>query len=180
MHSAEEILLLDRLRSGDQSALKMLYAQHFSALVKIATNLSGETTHAKDAVQNAFIQLWAKRATLQIEIGLYPYLRRMVIHEVLAMQRKSARRSSLWQKRANVKTFHTDVEEALGEKETKAAISAAIDTLPERCSEIFKLSRFSEMTYVEIAEALDISVKTVENQMGKALKILREELEEYL
>jgi len=180
MNSAEDILLLERLRTGDQSALKTLYSQHFTALVKVATNLSDNTTHAKDAVQNAFVQFWTKRETLQIEIGIYPYLRRMVIHEVLAMQRKTSRRVSLWQKREPSKTSHTDVENEIQAHETQAAILAAIDALPERCSEIFKLSRFSEMTYAEIAEALDISVKTVENQMGKALRELRESLKEYL
>lgn len=180
MHSTEEIQLLDRLRSGDQGALKALYSQHFFALVKVASNLSGETVHAKDVVQNTFIQVWNKRESLQIEIAIFPYLRRMVIHEVLAMKRKTERRTALWQRQKSGKTFHTDVEDELHEKETQLAIRAAIDTLPERCSEIFKLSRYSEMTYAEIAEALDISVKTVENQMGKALKVLRETLSEYL
>lgn len=180
MHSAEDITLLDRLRSGDQSALKTLYTRYFNALVRVATHLTGETVHAKDAVQNAFIQFWNRRETLQIEIGIYPYLRRMVIHEVLAMQRKAERRASLWSKQKDRKTFHTDVEDIMNEKEIQAAIRAAVDGLPERCSEIFKLSRYSELTYGEIAEALDLSIKTVENQMGKALKILRDELKGFL
>ncbi|HLF64613.1 MAG TPA: RNA polymerase sigma-70 factor [Saprospiraceae bacterium] len=171
---------MNRLRSGDQSALKTLYTQHFPALVKVAANITGETAQAKDVVQNTFVQLWAKRETLQIEVAIYPYLRRMVIHEVLAMQRKTERRTALWQKQKTTKTFHTDVEDALHEKEMQAAIRTAINALPERCSEIFKLSRYNEMTYAEIAEALDLSVKTVENQMGKALKILRETLSGYL
>ena len=180
MHSSEEISLLERLKSGDQAALRELYAQYFAALIKVSANLTGETLHAKDAVQNTFIQFWNKRESLHIETSIYPYLRRMVIHEALAMKRKTDRRSALWYKQKSVKTYHTDVEDMLQEKETQMAIRAAIDALPERCSEIFKLSRYSEMTYAEIAEALDISVKTVENQMGKALKVLRETLNEYL
>jgi RNA polymerase sigma-70 factor (ECF subfamily) len=180
MHASEEISLLERLKAGDQAALKVLYTQHFTALSRVASNLTGETLHAKDAVQNTFIQFWNKRESLQIEVAIYPYLRRMVIHEALAMKRKTDRRTALWHKKSNVKTFHTDVEDLLNERETQLAIRTAIDALPERCSEIFKLSRYSEMTYAEIAEALEISVKTVENQMGKALKVLRETLNEYL
>jgi RNA polymerase sigma-70 factor (ECF subfamily) len=180
MHSPEDIALLDRLRKGDQSALETLYKQHFNPLVKVAVGLTGETVHAKDAVQNSFIQLWNKRDALNIEIGLFPYLRRMVVHEVLAMQRKADRRKALWQKHKSPQSFHTDVEDEMHEKETREAIRAAIDALPERCSEIFKLSRYSEMTYAEIAEALDLSVKTVENQMGKALRVLRESLRVYI
>lgn len=180
MHSSDEILLATQLRAGDQTALKTLYALHFNALVKVAASLTGETVHAKDAVQNVFIQLWHKREQIQIEQAVFPYLRRMVIHEVLAIQRKADRRAALWNKQKQPRTFHTEPEDALHEKELQASIRSAIDRLPERCSEIFKLSRYSEMTYAEIAEALDISVKTVENQMGKALKILRDTLRQHL
>ena len=180
MHSSDDILLTAQLRSGDQAALKSLYALHFNALVKIAASLTGETVHAKDAVQNVFIQLWHKREQVQIEQAVFPYLRRMVIHEVLMMQRKADRRAALWHKQKASKAFHTDPEDKLHENELHNAIRAAIDALPERCSEIFKLSRYSEMTYAEIAEALDLSVKTVENQMGKALKILRDSLKGYV
>jgi RNA polymerase sigma-70 factor (ECF subfamily) len=100
----------------------------------------------------------------------------MVIHEVLAMKRKSSRRTTLFDRRPTAPSSHNEPEELLQRKETEAAIRAAIDALPDRCSEIFKLSRYSEMSYAEIAEALDISVKTVENQMGRALRELRSKL----
>ena len=66
------------------------------------------------------------------------------------------------------------------ENELKTEIQKAIDGLPEQCRLIFKLSRFEEMKYKEIAEQLGISVKTVENQMGKALRVLREKLKDYM
>jgi RNA polymerase sigma-70 factor (ECF subfamily) len=66
------------------------------------------------------------------------------------------------------------------EHELRAHIRQAIDRLPERCRAVFLLSRYEELSYREIAEKLDISVKTVENQMGKALKIMREQLKEFL
>lgn len=180
MHTTEDIAFVDRIRSGDQSALKALYAQHFTSLVRVATHLCDDTAQARDAVQQAFITLWLKRETIQIGISPGAYLRRMVINEALAQKRKTDRRASLQQRLPQAHVTHTDVEDALAQKEVQEAIRSAIDALPERCGEIFRLSRYSEMTYAEIAEALEISVKTVENQMGKALKILRESLKGYL
>ena len=73
-----------------------------------------------------------------------------------------------------------DVSTQLEAMELEEKIRAAIDTLPERCREIFELNRFEGLKYSEIATQLDISVKTVENQMTKALKLLREQLGKYL
>jgi RNA polymerase sigma-70 factor (ECF subfamily) len=176
MLTPDEISLLELIKSGDREAFKTLYTSHFTILVRVAVNLSGETVHAKDAVQNVFVQFWNKRQSIQITTGILPYLRRMVIHEVLAMKRKSSRRTTLFDRRPTAPSSHNEPEELLQRKETEAAIRAAIDALPDRCSEIFKLSRYSEMSYAEIAEALDISVKTVENQMGRALRELRSNL----
>jgi len=176
MLTPDEIALLERIKSGDQEAFKSLYSSHFAVLVRVASTLSGETIHAKDAVQNAFVHFWQKRASLEITTGILPYLRRMVVNEVLAQQRKTSRRSSLFERRPAATASHNEPEELLQRKETEAAIRKAIDALPERCSEIFRLSRYSEMTYPEIADALDISLKTVENQMGRALRELRSKL----
>ena len=73
-----------------------------------------------------------------------------------------------------------DIEEQILHQEFSAEVHAAIEELPPRCKEIFKLSRFEELSYKEIAAKLDISIKTVENQMGKALKTLRVALQQYL
>jgi RNA polymerase sigma-70 factor (ECF subfamily) len=180
MQSAEDISLLERLRAGDQTALETMYSRYFSGLVGIAAHITGETIHAKDIVQNTFLRLWMKREALQVATGILPYLRKMVINEAIALQRKHDRRLSLRTKMPSSQEFHTEGEDALHAKETQAMIRAAIDALPERCSEIFKLSRYSELSYAEIAEALDLSIKTVENQMGKALKILRDEMKDLL
>jgi RNA polymerase sigma-70 factor (ECF subfamily) len=71
-------------------------------------------------------------------------------------------------------------DEDLGLQELEAALRAAVLTLPPRCREIFELSRFQTLSYAQIAEVLDISVKTVEAQMGRALRILRERLAPWL
>jgi RNA polymerase sigma-70 factor, ECF subfamily len=75
---------------------------------------------------------------------------------------------------------HDSVAHAVAESELEVRIQQAMDKLPEQCRLVFKLSRFEELKYSEIAEQLNISIKTVENHMGKALKIMREQLKEYL
>ena len=72
------------------------------------------------------------------------------------------------------------VEDQILHQELSEKINAAINLLPPRCQEIFKLSRFEELTYKEIAARLGLSIKTVENQMGKALKVLKASLKQYL
>ena len=81
---------------------------------------------------------------------------------------------------ASAERSHDGVTQDVLSLELEHKIHQAIETLPEQCRLIFKLSRFEELRYAEIAEQLHISVKTVENQMGKALKIMREHLRDYL
>src|SRR5690606_34527687 len=75
---------------------------------------------------------------------------------------------------------YDDVSNTVASNELERRINAAIETLPEQCRMVFKLSRFEELKYAEIAAQLNISIKTVENHMGKALKIMREQLQDYL
>ena len=104
----------------------------------------------------------------------------MAVNEALAYLRSN--------KRFQQEEFSMDVvtgEDASAEEqylhsELQERVTAAIDSLPPKCRTIFQLSRFEELTYREIAERLDISVKTVENQMSKALKVLRVKLKNYL
>jgi RNA polymerase sigma-70 factor (ECF subfamily) len=74
----------------------------------------------------------------------------------------------------------SDTSSRIRSSELELQIEKAIQTLPTKCAEVFRMSRFNEYSYKEIAEKLDISIKTVENHIGKALKLMRQELEEYL
>ena len=129
---------------------------------------------AEDLAQDVFVRLWEKRESLNITSSIGAYLRRMAINEGISHLRKNKKVSF----EEFDKSQHADVvmsaEDAYLGQELKHKIQSAIDTLPPRCRIIFQLSRHEELTYKEIAQKLDISVKTVENQMGKALKILRE------
>jgi RNA polymerase sigma-70 factor (ECF subfamily) len=103
----------------------------------------------------------------------------MAINEALGHLRKNKVYIEELDPQTN-KELAPDVEKQLLHSELENEIRAAIDNLPPRCRTVFQLSRFEELTYQEIADKMEISIKTVENQMGKALRVLREQLQQYL
>jgi len=163
----------------DIKAFEMLFNQYYKPLVNYSFTLLKDTGEAEDVVQQVYISMWQKRE----EIGIHSSPR--------AFLYKSVYNASLNRiKQNNVRTaFADDVRQTATEayaadtlvaKELKQKIDAAIDQLPEQCGKIFKMSRYENLKYQQIADAMGLSVKTVENQMGKALKILRTELKEYM
>lgn len=154
-----------------------LFRDFFPPLMAFARKILGDEEDAREIVHQVFINLWEKRSELDLSSSLKSYLFTSVHHRSLNVIRDRKKFSS------------EEVPEVAGEWDVSAQIEAmeleekireAIDTLPEKCREIFELSRFEGLKYGEIAGQLGISVKTVENQMSKALKILREQLGKYL
>jgi len=134
----------------------------------------------EDLAQNVFIRLWEKRHKINITSSLGAYLRRMAINEALGHLRKNknVHIEKLTPITPQKETENTETNYL--HQELQEQIAAAIDTLPPKCRRVFQLSRYEGLTYREIAEKLGISVKTVENQMGKALRVLREKMKGYL
>jgi RNA polymerase sigma-70 factor, ECF subfamily len=129
-----------------------------------------DNEEAKDIVQLVFIKLWEKRNLVNIEQSGQAYLYKSVYHLCLNSIRDKRVKQNYTGKFSPSAAGISYVTE---ERETNNRIIAAIDTLPPKCREIFNKSRYDGKRYAEIASELDISVKTVEAQMGKALKILR-------
>jgi len=132
-------------------------------------------------VQEIFYQLWEKRKSTQITSSVKSYLyasvRNNCLNRIKHMKIKNEHRKNVLS--VAVKSSDSVIQNVIG-KELEKNIMTAIDDLPEQCGLIFRLSLHGELKYSEIAEQLDISVKTVENQMGKALRMLREKLNGYL
>ncbi len=173
--------LLETLKAGQITAFEMLFRTYYQPLCSYAYTFVQDKDEAEEIVQSTFISLWEKKETLEIRTAVKPYLYAMVRNACLNVL-----------KHEKVKKEHAAVQLAMGERSTESVartvmaseletrIYEAMDTLPEQCRLVFKLSRFEELKYAEIAEHLNISVKTVENHMGKALRIMREQLREYL
>jgi len=136
---------------------------------------------AKEIAQDAFISLWEKRETIDMDRAVKSYLT-TVIHNKCTNYLRDNRKFD--QYILNIENL-ADIPEYEGadtmvEGELKTKIDDAISELPEKCREIFMMSRYENLKYQEIADKLDISVKTVETQMSKALQHMRLRLAEYI
>ena len=180
MPTEQEEVLLNRLKQGDKPVLKAIFQQHYQPVCSVINRYILDKNLVEDLAQNVFIRLWEKREIIEINASLGAYLRRMAINEALGHLRKN-KNFSIEEITPVIPLPETEnSEDVFLQKELQAQITDAINGLPQKCRTIFQLSRFEALTYREIAEKLGISVKTVENQMGKALRILREKMKDYL
>jgi RNA polymerase sigma-70 factor (ECF subfamily) len=160
-------------------AFEGLFKSYFEELCQVAYRVLKDEHQAQDLVQEVFFELWKKRDQVQISTSLRAYLKRAVLNRTLNYLRD--RRLSISDEPLPEPPLpDPDVLKMLGAAELQQVIDRAIDQLPEKCRLVFVLSRFDELSYREIATQLNISEKTVENQVSKALKFLRIQLEPYL
>ncbi len=176
----DESTLLQALRSGDQAALESLFRSYYEALCNHANTLLNDIDESEEVVQQLFIQLWEKREAMEISTSIQAYLYRAIRNSCLnKIKHNKVRRLYTEEVTALARTSEPTSSISL-QNELQDQIKQAIEGLPEQCRIIFKLSRFEELKYSEIAEQLGLSIKTVENQMGKALRVMREKLKDYL
>lgn len=176
----EDIELWQRIKRSDSEALKALFYKHFKALAAIGHRISGDPDEGKDIAQKVFIQVWEKRHTLDIEGDMLPYLKRMAINDALGQKRTAQRKQELQTNLEVSNHVDADGESNLIANDLRESVDRAVDDLPEKCGEVFRLSRYEDLTYREISETLNISIKTVENHMGRALRQLRTALKSYM
>jgi RNA polymerase sigma-70 factor (ECF subfamily) len=171
--------LLDRLRSGDRGALEAIFRASYPHLVGVAANILGARDPAEDVAQEVIVELWRRRESLRIETSLHAYLLRATRNRALNHLRHERVKDRL---PAEALGFAEapPADRDLAASELEQAVEAAIGALPGRCREVFELSRVHGLTYTEIARTLNLSVKTVETQMGRALRALRERLANWL
>jgi len=180
MTGQDQATLFTRIQSGDRVALKVLFEQEYPSVCQAIRRLVKDESLSEDLAQEVFVRFWVKRENLQVKTSLSAYLRRMAINEALAYLRRQRHfHVEEWTPEPESRTGD-NAEERYLEGELQAHIREAIDELPPRCRTIFQLSRQEELSYREIANRMDISIKTVENQMGKALKHMRTRLKGYL
>ncbi len=156
------------------------FKAHFKGLHSYANAIIKDELMAEEMVQNVFYKLWKNKDALTITESTASYLYRSVYNESLNYL-KHLKVKKTFQAHA-VRTMENinNAAEKLKLKELEVKLEQALKELPEQCRTIFQMSRFEELKYMEIAGKLGISVKTVENQMGKALKLLRLKLVDFL
>jgi len=178
--------VLQRIKSGDENAFQLLFEKYYTSLFYYAVKFV-ESEQARDVVHDVFFAFWENRQRIVISTSLNAYLFQMVRNKSLQflekqkVRQKYAQQQELLLKMEEVNYY----EESQGarsiiEKELDEQLNNALAKLPQRCYEVFHMSRVNGLRNAEIAEELSITVKAVEKQMTKALKILRAELKDYL
>jgi len=168
------------LSKGDLKAYEMFFKTHYNHLCNYANTFLKDRDEAEEVVQNSFATLWEKRQTIQISGSVKSYMFSMVQNNSLnVLKHEKVKQKHVGEVLATTKEADTDDPE-IHAVELEERIFSALQKLPEKCRMVFKLSRFEELKYAEIADKMEISIKTVENQMGKALRLMREELRDYL
>jgi len=169
------------LKSGNTKAYERLFKQWYEPLCRYAYGILHSQEESEDIVQKTFCNLWDRREKMEIHIAIKSYLYKMVhnacLNRVKQWQMQSEHHEQIvgWSATAT-----NQVEQTIAQKELRQQIDIAINTLPERCKEVFLLSRMQHLSYVQIAQQMQISPNTVETQMVKALKVLRVKLKDYL
>lgn len=173
--------VLETIQAGNESAFEMIFRTYYQPLCRYAYSFLDDKEEAEEVVQSAFITVWEKRKSIDIQISLKSYLYRMVRNACLnVIKHEKIKQQHVAHELAVTDASYESVSEKVNATELESKITEAMKALPEQCRIVFQLSRFEELKYQEIADQLQISVKTVENHMGKALKIMREKLKEYL
>lgn len=177
MASDEDIRLIQEIKKGDRNSFNILFEKYYVRLSRFALSYTKSKDLAEEAVQNMFVKIWCQRNHLEITTSVISYLFTAVKNQALNEIKKLMVRKNYEAEYAEKPIENIS---SLDEKSFKKEVDSAVDQLPEKCREIFILSRSDGLTYEEIAEYLNISKKTVDNQMGIAFKKLRELLKPVL
>lgn len=168
------------LREGDRVVFEQIFREYYPLLCSHARRYILDKSTAEEVVQDFFCKIWEKRAEIQVNTSFNNYLYKSVINHCynhfrkVETERKIIDYSS--EDLSEVQTVHSTMHSS----ELDNRLSSALLQLPEKRREIFEMSRFDGLKYHEIAEKLNISVKTVETQMTRSLEFLRKYLKEYI
>jgi len=166
-----------RIRKGDIKTFETLFRSSYASLVRYAKSIVKDHDAAEEIVQDLFFRLWKDKEKLTIESSLNGYLFRSVYNRCIhhLEHRKVVAKYETDMAFLGEESPVTPVQQ-LQYRELQALIAQTLGNLPGKCGEIFYLNRFEGLKYREIAERLSVSVKTVEANMGKALKEFRKAL----
>lgn len=170
--------LIESLSKGDESAYAYLIDTYHHKLCVYANSLVKNIYSAEDIVQNVFIKVWEQRTRLKTEHALKSFLYKLVYNEFIDLYRKNQSLFSL------EKSYYDALNAVIQEEDSESfqrvlnVVNKEIQNLPPKCKEVFILSKKEGLTNIEIAEHLDVSIKTVEAQITKAFSILRSSLDE--
>ncbi len=173
--------IAEKIRGGDRGAFERLFRSMYRELCIHADKFVPESDQAEEIVQEMFFSIWSKREGLNVTTSIRSYMYRAVRNSCLNYIKHLKVKDS-YQKynKEVISQSETDAGDSMVATELEEKINDSIASLPKERQRIFRMNRHDGLKYREIADKLGLSVKTVEAQMGKALKFLRSQLTEYL
>jgi RNA polymerase sigma-70 factor (ECF subfamily) len=168
-----------KIKKGNHEAFKKFFDRYNAFLLNYLMKRGTAKEAAKDLVQQAFVLIWEKREEIDETKSLRAYLFRIGYTRMLNLFRDHSKLDEEADPEENSHHDETEQNDENRNKELNSAIETAISAMPEKRQEVFRLCFIQEFTYKEAAEVLDVSVKTIENHMGLALKDMRESLKQY-
>ena len=178
-HSDEDLLLL--LSQDSEQAFDELYDKYWKKLFVVAMHILKESEQAEEIVHDVLLKLWSLRATLKVEKSLNHYLSAAVKYHVLNYLKKQNRRDDLLKNR-NLEEMASEetTSNYLREKELMLELQHAVGMLPEKCKIVYVMSREQGLTTKQISNELGIPLNTVESQLSRSLKQLRNHFKDKL
>lgn len=176
---SDEKKLIAALNAGEKDAYQFLYENYYQALCVYASSLTQDDAVAEDLVQNLMIKLWNKKPEIVINKSLSNYLYRAVYNLFISHYRKHKREIDLLAELRVSASSEMLEEETDHLQEKLTAVKHEIHNLPERTREVFMLYKMDGLQHKEIAEYLNLSIKTVEYHISKALKLIKDKLKDF-
>ncbi len=188
MDNISDLHLFQKIKSGDKAALEYCYKKYFTGLYYYSKGIVKNATVAKDIVQECFMKIWENKESIIVQTSLSSYLYKMVYnyslnhlkHQSVIEKHKTTQKALLEYASVYSTITNESGQSILIVKEFSKRIDDAIENLPDKCKQIFKLSRFDGLKNYEIAEKLNVSLNTVQKQISIALSKLREQLSDIL
>ncbi|KOF02458.1 RNA polymerase sigma-70 factor [Roseivirga seohaensis] len=179
--SLNENQLLAAFANGDRRAFEHLFKEHYNGACRYVFRILRDEDTCEEIVQSTFVNLWEKREMLKEDINFKSYLFRAAYNTALNyIKHEKVVNKYVNNKQDSIEISIQSYVSHQPDFELQKRIDDAIEGLPPQCQKVFRMSREEGLKYHEIAEELHISKKTVEVHMGKALKLLRTQLQDYL
>lgn len=172
--------LLSLFKSNPELGMEAIFREYYPYVSTVVYRILDDSGSAEDIAQEVFLTIWKKRDSFEIKSSLKAYLGRAARNKALNHIRDNRVKTDGSEELPDVPDFGSRPQHDMEGVELRKRVKQLIDMLPERCRYVFVLSRFENLTYKEIAAQMGIAEKTVENQISKALKFMKQGLAEYL
>lgn len=170
----EDQQLIRAIQNNSEIAFKVVYEQYFAMLCRFLGRMSCDENLAEEIVQRTMVAVWEQRDKIVLKISLKAYLHKVAYHEYLQHIRQRSRFPAI---ETAVLEAIEEMEDEQDDRQLMERLRAEIENLPPKCREVFELSKLKGLKYKEISELLNISTKTIEAHMTKALSKIRAALE---